>query len=330
MNHGEVLLRHLLAPLQAVLDTPGVTEVVCNQPGEIAIERYGAWEYLPIPELAFDHLDAIGVLAGHALSKPFGPAAPVCLAALPDGQRLTMCRPPVTENGTISMTTRIPSKGERRLDDADFQSLVTYANTVNAQSVQRDKRLLELYRSGNWPSFLAEAVRSRKTIVVTGNTGSGKTSLIKRMMTSIPPEERIVTIQDTDEFGRISQIRNYVPLYYGSANVSALDLAEVSLRMRPTRVLMQELRGAEAFAYLRILLAGHAGSCTTIHSEMGVEAARHAISVMVKTHPAGREIPDRQLDQLLGNLIDVVVHCTRDGDEFSIPYIWYRDAGDDR
>jgi type IV secretion system protein VirB11 len=117
-------------------------------------------------------------------------------------------------------------------------------------------------------------------------------------------------------------------MFYGSAGITAESLVEASLRMKPDRVAMQELRGTEAFGYLRVLLAGHPGSVSTLHADRGADAAFEALLVMVKQHPAGREIPDDKLRSLIRRLIDIVVWCVRDEQGFQIPYVYFHDAED--
>ena len=142
-------------------------------------------------------------------------------------------------------------------------------------------------------------------------------------MQEIPGDERLVTIEDTDEFGPLP-LRNRVSMFYGSANVSAENAVEASLRMRPDRVAMQELRGAEAFAYLRLLAAGHPGGLTTWHAEEGDPFT--PLALMAKTSEAGRNIPDDKLLAILRNLIDIVAFCRRDTHGFSVPSVYYRAA----
>jgi type IV secretion system protein VirB11 len=186
-----------------------------------------------------------------------------------------------------------------------------------------DAELLALYQAQDWPAFFALAVKAKKTIAATGSTGSGKTSLLRRLMQEIPGEERLVTIEDTDEFGPLP-LRNRVSMFYGSANVSAENAVEASLRMRPDRVAMQELRGAEAFAYLRLLAAGHPGGLTTWHAEEGDPFT--PLALMAKTSAAGRNIPDDKLAVILRSLIDVIAFCRRDARGFSVPSVYYRAA----
>jgi type IV secretion system protein VirB11 len=323
MRNGEATLRHLLAAIQDVLDDPATTEVVVQRPGEVGIEQHGQWSWRHVEAFDFWRLDAIGVLAGSLLSKPFDPASPICMTTLPDGQRCTLCRPPVTAPGTISVTIRIPSKAVHTVRDPDFGDLMqTAANRPNRLS-DADAELLALYRAKNWPAFFALAVRAHKTIAATGSTGSGKTSLLRRLMQEIPTDERLVTIEDTDEFGPLS-LRNRVSMFYGSANVSAENAVEASLRMRPDRVAMQELRGVEAFAYIRLLAAGHPGGLTTWHAEDGDPFT--PLALMAKASEAGRNIPDDKLLVILRSLIDIVAFCRRDASGFSVPSVYYRTA----
>jgi type IV secretion system protein VirB11 len=323
MRNGETTLRHLLAPIQDVLDDPATTEIVMQRPGEVGIEQHRQWSWRRAEAFDFRRLDAIGLLAGSLLSKPFDPASPICMTTLPDGQRCTLCRPPVTAPGTISITIRIPSKAVHTVRDPDFGDLMREAANQPVGHSDADAELLALYHARDWPAFFALAVKAHKTIAATGSTGSGKTSLLRRLMQEIPAEERLVTIEDTDEFGPLP-LRNRVSLFYGSANVSAESAVEASLRLRPDRVAMQELRGAEAFAYLRLLAAGHPGGLTTWHAEEGDPFT--PLALMAKTSAAGRNIPDDKLLAILKSLIDIVAFCRRDARGFSVPSVYYRAA----
>jgi type IV secretion system protein VirB11 len=322
VSGGEATLRHLLAPIRDALDDPATTEIVVQRVCEVGIERDGAWSWREVAEFDFARLDAIGLLAGSLLAKPFDPAHPICLTSLPDGQRCTLCRPPATAPGTISLTVRVPPHRVHRLHDADFGELMQAAARPDRPG-DADQELLALYRAKDWPAFFALAVRAKKTIAATGSTGSGKTSLIRRLMQEIPAHERLVTIEDTDEFGKLP-LRNRVSLFYGSANVSAENAVETALRMRPDRVAMQELRGAEAFAYLRLLAAGHPGGLTTWHAEEGDPFT--PLALMAKTSAAGRNLPDDKLAAILKSLVDIVAFCRRDSRGFSVPSVYYRGA----
>lgn len=322
MRAGEGTLRHLLAPIDDLLQDAATTEIVVQQPGEVGFERDGRWFWRDVPEFTYRRLDALGVLAGSLLAKPFDAAHPICLTTLPDGQRCTIIHPPITTPGSISLTIRIPSRQVHTIRDDDFSDLMRVAETHAGRGAD-DTDLLEFYRAKAWPAFFSHAVALRKTIAATGSTGSGKTSLLRRLMQEIPSTERLVTIEDTDEFGPLP-IRNRVSLFYGAAGVSAEEAVETTLRMRPDRVALQELRGAETFAYLRLLAAGHPGGFTSWHSD-GTDPWT-PLALMTKQHPAGREIPDDKLDVILRGLIDVIAHCRRDENGFAVPSVYYRGA----
>lgn len=325
MLYGERTLRHLLQPISEILATPGVTEIVCNRAGEIGIEKDGEWSWVAAPEFTFDRLDAIGILAGQMSAREFSPENPICLATLPDGQRYTTSRPPVTPQGQISVTIRVPSQVTRTVDDDDFDSMMRETNTGPGKHAEADKELIKLYRAGSWQKFFNLAVRSGKNIIATGSVGSGKTSFIKRLSQAIPLDERVITVEDTDEYG-VMPHRNRVSSFYGSAGITAEHAIQLCLRQRPDRVLMQELRGPEAFSYMRVLLAGFVGGgLTTLHAEKGADEALDALSVMIKMHP-DFDMPDDKLTRLLRKLVDVVAWCVKDSSGFHVPYVWFREA----
>ena len=325
MRPGERPLRAFLHPIADVLADPTMREVVINTPGEIGIERDTGWTWRSVPEFTFERLDQIGILAGWMLSKDLDAETPICMTTLPDGQRCTICRPPVVPSGTLSITIRNPSKDTRTVFDPDFSALMAAATAGPTGRSETDEKLLALYRAKAWPEFFSLAVKSHKTIAATGSTGSGKTTLLKRLMREIPEGERLITIEDTEEFGVLPQ-RNRVSMLYGSAQVTAEKAVEASLRMRPDRVAMQELRGAEAFAYIRLLAAGHPGGLTTWHAEDGDPFT--PLALMAKTSEAGRNIPDGKLLTILRRFIDVVAFCKRDDKGFSVPSVWFREAED--
>jgi type IV secretion system protein VirB11 len=326
MRAGELPLRAFLEPVAFELADPAVREIVINKPGEIGIERSDGWTWRAVPEFTLARLDQIGILAGWLLSKDLDADTPICMTTLPDGQRCTIVRSPAVGMETTSVTIRNPSKDERTVHDPDFTSLMEAASISRPGLSETDRRLLDLYRSKAWAEFFSLAVRSRKTIAATGTTGSGKTTLLKRLMREIDADERLITIEDTDEFGPLPQ-RNRVSLFFGSANVTAENAVEASLRMRPDRVAMQELRGAEAWAYIRLLAAGHPGGLTTWHAEDGDPFT--PLALMAKQSEAGRNIPDDKLLTILRRFIDIVAYCKRDENGFSVPSVWFRVAEED-
>ena len=321
---GETTLRRLLEPVAGALDDHETTEVCINRPDEYWVERAGVFERHIAPGLDFNRLDAIATLAAAMTSQDIGPDRPLCASVLPDGQRVQICRPPAVDHGLVSITIRRPSAFVPTLD------LLAKGGLFNgAPERTAPHHAAGIYPSGSKDEFLAAAVKARRNILICGRTGSGKTTLGAAVARQIPADERLITIEDTPEWTRLPQ-RNRVALYYskgdqGAARVRSEELLEASLRMRPDRVLMQELRDGAAFTYLRAVVAGHPGSITTCHAETAA-GAFDALRLMVRQHPAGATLGDADVRALLRQMVHVVVHCEREGNRFYVTDILTGDA----
>lgn len=324
MKPGERPLRRLLdvCGLAAPLTDPSTTEVVVNRPGEIGVERAGAWTWHPAPQATFERLDTIAVYAAHSAGAEFDEKHPLSRGTLPNGERLQACRPKATRQGIISLTVRKPASAARRVDDADFEPMFSRAGA--ARSTAQDAALIELKRQRRWREFWKEAVRSRRTIGACGATGSGKTDFIKRLLQEIPEGERIVSAEDADEFGALRQ-RNHVALFFaepGQPGVTAEDCVRAARRMRPDRIMLQECRGPEAFAFVQALAAGHPGGMTSWHAEEG--EAFDALELMLKQHAGAATLSDQKARSLLRRYLDIVVWLARGDDGFSAPQVWVK------
>jgi type IV secretion system protein VirB11 len=192
-----------------------------------------------------------------------------------------------------------------------------------------ERELAERYAAQDWVAFLRLAVRARKNIVVSGATGSGKTTLTKALVREIPGEERLVAIEDTAELS-LDGHGNSVRLLYskegqGLARVSAKQLLEASLRMRPCRILLAELRGEEAYYYLRNVNSGHPGSITSVHAS-SAQLAFEQLTLLVKESPAGREMARGDVRALLDQLVDVVVQCGVEGQRRFVKEVYWKDG----
>lgn len=323
-QYGETTLRHLLAPIQHLLDDPRVTELVINRPGEVGAERNGSWTWLDVPEFNFDYLDAMAVLAAYMTSRTCDPYAPLCGSTLPDGQRIQICRPPATTPGIIAMCIRKPPKVPRRLDDPDFIDLFATANMGSTRHSEANVELLSLYHAKDWASFLPAAVRARKTIGTTGLTGSGKSDLLRRMLGAVPDYHRIVTIESDPEFGDVGP-RNRCNLFFNEDREGqrAVDVVRASLRLFPSTIAFQEVRGAESYALMRAIISGH-NSFTSWHSAEGNEIA--AMCMLLRQNPACETVPNEQLVALVKQCFDIIVSCERDGATFQVKRVWFREA----
>ncbi len=323
MSAGTPVLDHYLRPLRPHLDVDGVTELVINRPGEFAVERHGAWTWFEAPELTEAWLRPLAIAAAAVTAQDVTPERPICSTVLPSGERCQIVLPPAAEQ--ISLTLRKPSAVTLTLQDLDAQGLFASVAPGDDPARADDATLQARRAAGDWPGFLAAAVAARRNILISGATGSGKTTLAKALVQLIPPQERILTIEDAREL--TTPHRNAVHLLYakdgqGLAQVTAKDLMESALRMRPDRILLQELRDASAFFYLRTANTGHPGSITTLHADSAALAFEQ-LTLMVKESDAGRELARADIQALLRVLVDVVVQVRRVDGRFRVTEVWY-------
>src|SRR5262249_554017 len=186
--------------------------------------------------------------------------------------------------------------------------------------------LKRLHTAGEHLAFLRLAVRSRRNILVSGPTGSGKTTWTKALIHEVPVHERLVTIEDARELV-LDRHPNHVRLYYskddqGLARVTPKQLLECCLRMRPDRILLAELRAEEAFDYLRNVNSGHPGSITSVHAA-SAELAFEQLVLLVKQSSGGRDLARGDIKSLLYLLVDVVIQCGAERHERFVREIWY-------
>jgi type IV secretion system protein VirB11 len=190
-----------------------------------------------------------------------------------------------------------------------------------------ERELKRLLAASEFEAFMRLAVRSRKNIVVSGPTGSGKTTWTKALIREIPGDERLVTIEDAKELV-LDRHPNHVRLFYskddqGVARVTPKQLLESCLRMKPDRILLAELRAEEAFDYLRNVNSGHPGSITSVHATTA-ELAFEQLVLLVKQNPGGRELARIDIKSLLYLLVDIVIQFGVDGHERFIKEVWYQ------
>lgn len=323
MTPAGAVLDHYLAPLRPHLAREGVTEVVVNRPEEVGVERGGAWSWHEAPELTESWLRPLATAAAAATRQDISAERPICSTALPGGARCQIVLPPAAE--AISLTLRRPSAVAPSLAELAAEGLFAQVAPGGPARRAGEAELRALREAGDWPGFLAAAVRGRRNILVSGATGSGKTTLAKALVRHIPESERIITIEDTREF--TVPHRNAVRLLYakdgqGLARIGPRELLESALRMRPDRILLQELRDATAFHYLRTVNTGHPGSITTVHAD-SARLAFEQLTLMVKESEAGRELGRDDIRGLLHTLVDVVIQMRRVGGRFRVSEIWH-------
>ena len=326
MSPAAPLLEFLLEPLAPWLDSCETEDIAIQQPGEAWIRQRGGWFREDVP-LDLAALEEIAILAGSLRKQEVGHLSPLCATELPNGERMQIRAPPAVATGSLSLTVRKPS--------ADLPPISEVRRRYRSEDWQRWRRyragrdmtgLLAIFDSGNLEEFLKAAVRARLNILMTGATGSGKTSLAKLVLTAIDHGERIIVIEDSLELAL--QQPNNVRLLYSKDGVSgaaigAEDLLRASLRMRPDRVLLQELREEQAaWIYAHQVVSGHPGSITTIHGH-DAPAAFTRLFALCKGSRQGRGFDDTILLDLLPSAVDLIIPLeSRDG-VFSIGAAWF-------
>jgi type IV secretion system protein VirB11 len=312
-------VRELMRPFAPLLDDPDVTELVINRPQRVLTENALGWHGHDCQDLDFDRLMSFAVAVATLTNQEISAQHPVLSALLPGDARIQIVVPPVVPPRTVSVTIRRPSAREKTLDayrdEGLFDDTVWHRpdglDTVLPGLRVDDRRLVQCLDARDWGAFFVGAVTGRLNIAVVGNTGSVKTSIMKTLCRAIPSTERIVTIEDVRELF-IRHIENCVHLLYSKgghaqALVTPADLIASTMRMRPDRVLLAELRGAEAYDFLKLLTTGHAGSITSYHAPNATVAIER-FALMAKEHPEAAAWDDAALKRLLFLTIDVVAH----------------------
>jgi type IV secretion system protein VirB11 len=311
---GDRTLQSLLAPLKEPLNHPQVTDIVVNVPHRVGVRKAGVWEWMDVPSLDFETLDAATILIGQRTGREFDESHPYVNSTLPGGQRFQGIRPPGTKADRILWAIRRPPTTARKVDDPDFIDL--FANTNKGQTRRQRARgeLATMYRDKDWQRFFPAARLAGMTIAFCGPTGSGKSDLARRMIQISRPGTRMVTIETDDEFGDAGP-ENKAPLFYDEVCISSDEAVRIALRLVPVEIFLQEVRGPEAYSLLRALESGHSG-CTSWHAEEGREL--EALSMMARQHPAGREMSEERMTEMMQAAIDVLAFCERGDDGFRV------------
>lgn len=315
-----------LRVLKPLLSRPDVTEICINRPGEAFLETRTGWERLALPFADFHWCYRLAKLIANATRQRITEESPLLSAALPTGERIQIVVPPATPSGSVAITIRKPASTVWSVRDLARLGVFRTTRRASDELDPIERELLTLLAARDYEAFLGLAVRSKKNIVVSGATGSGKTTFTKALIREIPREERLITIEDAPELV-LNDHPNHVRLFYskgdqGQAKVVPRQLLESCLRMRPDRILLAELRSDEAFDYLRNANSGHPGSITSVHAS-SADLAFEQLTLLVKQSPSGGDLPRPEIKTLLYLLVDIVVQFAVVGHQRCIREIWY-------
>ncbi len=320
-----VYLRSSLAPFEALLARADVTDIYVNRPGEVWIETLGGaierHEDASINELSLARLARqIAALTHQGVSREH----PLLAATLPDGSRIQVVAPPATR-GPLALAIRRQVATRLRLHD--YETSDHFTATRTDQFVRKDDdELTRLIENRKFADALALAVRARKNIIVSGGTSTGKTTFLNALLQEIPDDERLILIEDTPEL--VVEHQNCVGLVsvrgeLGEAKVTANDLVSASLRMRPDRIILGELRGPEAFAFLRAVKSGHPGSMTTVHAD-SPETAIEQLAMLVLQ--GGTKLSRADVTAYVEQSVDIFVQLSRSRGQRSVEAVVLRSA----
>ena len=304
-------LQTYLAPIQALFEREGVTEISINRPNEAWVEQHGEMRHEVIPEFDLEHLKSLSRLIAQSTDQHVSEEAPLLSATLPEGERIQIVFPPAVEVGTVAMSIRKPSTLDLNLDE--YESFGAFQSTEVAKLENTDDVMLRrLLDEGDVKEFIKQAIKLKKNIIVSGGTSTGKTTFVNAALKEIPVEERIITVEDAREV-KIDHIQNRVHLLsskggQGLAKVDTQDLIEACLRLRPDRIIVGELRGAEAFSFLRAVNTGHPGSVSTLHADTPGLALEQLILMVMQ---AGLGITRDQIKNYVENVINVIIQLKR-------------------
>ncbi|HTI32762.1 MAG TPA: CpaF family protein [Miltoncostaea sp.] len=278
-----------LGPLESLLRDPAVTEIMVCGPASVFVERAGR-----ITPAATRFADGAHVL--HVIDRILAPlgrrvdeASPMVDARLPDGSRVNAVIPPLALDGPALTIRRF---GGGPLTGDDLVALGTMDDAM------RD--------------VLGLAVRARRNVLVTGGTGSGKTTTLAALAAVVPPQERVITIEDAAELRialpHVVRLESRPPSLEGSGAVPIRALVRNALRMRPDRIVVGEVRGAEALDMLTAMTTGHEGSLSTLHASSPADAVRRLQTLALM---GDVDLPYRAVQEQVASAIDLVVHQSR-------------------
>ncbi|MEM8709826.1 MAG: CpaF family protein [Planctomycetota bacterium] len=278
-----------LGPLGPLLSDPAITDILVNGFDRVYVERFGKLERVDVRFSDDEHLRRMIERLAMRMGRRIDPSSPMVDLRLPDGSRVNATIPPVSIDGP---TLSIRRFGRNRLRSSDVMKL---------RMLDRDM----------W-TVLSHAVQARCNILLSGGTGAGKSTLLGILAESIPHDERIVTIEDTAELvldqEHVVRLETRPANAEGSGKITARDLLINSLRMRPTRIIVGEVRSGEALDMLQAMNTGHEGGLCTVHANSTRDALSRLETMVLM---AGADLPSAAIREQISSALELVVHVRR-------------------
>ncbi|MFC4403103.1 CpaF family protein [Gracilibacillus xinjiangensis] len=276
-------------PLEPLLNDVEITEILINGHGEVYIEKKGQLTQTNLKFRDERHVRHIIDRVVAPIGRRIDESSPMVDARLPDGSRVNAVIPPISLNGTL-VSIRKFSKDPYTMDN-----LIEFNSMDEAMS-----------------SYLQSIVAAKMNVLISGGTGSGKTTLLNALSRSIPPGERVITIEDSAELKldrpNVVGLEARPPNTEGKGAITIRDLVRNALRMRPDRIVVGEVRGSEAFDMLQAMNTGHEGSLTTVHANTPLDAVRRLEGMIMM---AGMELPSSIIREYIVGALDYIVQIER-------------------
>lgn len=315
----------LLKPIDVLLNDVAVSEIILNQPGVVFYEIKNQFYRFSVPIFTSHYLKQLFQLIANENQQVLSSDRPLLSGVLKGGSRIQLVIPPVSDSCSFSIR-------KKRDDFFSFDELnaAGYFSKLNeeaeAYSYTSDS-LLTYYKNQQWLSFIKAALVLKKNIVISGATSSGKTTFLNACLKALPLSERLIILEDTAELSVSHE--NYLRLlaFKGNQSTSAVtmqDLLQCSLRLRPDRIIVGEVRGKELLDFISASLTGHGGAITSIHAD-SPETAFTRMCQMYKLNvlPA---MTDQDIYREIKQAVDIVIQLKRTTDRRHIESVYYRDA----
>src|SRR6266481_1474879 len=276
-------------PIQPLLNDDTITEIMVNGPFRTYVERKGKLQLSDVTFVSDEHVSRVIERIIAPIGRRVDEAKPFEDARLPDGSRVNIIIPPLALNGPVVTIRKFP---KYRIQVADYVKFGTATNEMM--------------------EFLRACVEARLNIFISGGTGSGKTTLLNIMSGFIPEDERIVTIEDAAELrlvqDHVVRLESRAANIEGKGAVTIMDLVKNSLRMRPERIVVGEIRGGEALSMLQAMNTGHDGSLSTGHANSPRDMLSRIETMCLM---AGVDLPQRAIREQIASALDLIVQISR-------------------
>ncbi|TIR28366.1 MAG: P-type DNA transfer ATPase VirB11 [Mesorhizobium sp.] len=319
-------LNRALAPIKDFLDDQAVVEISINKPGHVYVERLGSdhMEFHKVDALTAEEIQNIGERVAGATEQFISRNRPILSAALPTGERIQVVLPPAApEGGAISIRKQVVNNFtlEEYRDNGSLQKVSVAVGGLS----DTDRELIDYLRSNAIYEFIHTAITKRVSILISGGTSSGKTTFLNACLKSVDLNERILTLEDTREL--FPPQTNKLHLIaskgdQGTADVTIQHLLEASLRMRPDRLFVGEIRGAEAFSFLRAINTGHPGSMSTVHADTPL-GAYEQLAMMMQQAGMSAGFTKQDLMSYIQMVIPIVIQLRREGGKRGVSEIFF-------